>query len=45
VLDLYETIEHWATWASGVTHDWETTTDPPWSGEEVFGPRDRSADA
>ncbi len=44
VLDLYEAIEEWATWAAGVTHDWQATTDPPWSGEEVFGPRARSAD-
>jgi DNA-binding PadR family transcriptional regulator len=36
VLALYQTVEEWASWAAEVTADWTSTTDPPWTGAEVF---------
>jgi len=42
--DLHETIGNWATWAAEITRDWESTIDPPWRGEDVFGPRASSSD-
>ncbi len=44
VLDLHRAIEDWAAWAAGITRDWESTTDPPWTGEDVFGPRTPAGD-
>ena len=36
VLALYQTVEEWASWAADITADWTSTTDPPWTGAEVF---------
>lgn len=36
VLALYQTVGDWADWASEVTDDWTSTTNPSWSGAAVF---------